>query len=55
MFKTSSLSGKRISKKEALKGLGKIKDWDAFSKKIYEEFRKKPEPRIPGSKNVFEF
>ena len=40
-----SLSGKRISKKEALRGLGDPRKWAADSEKVYAEFRAKPKAK----------
>lgn len=37
-----SIQGKRISQKEAYKGLGDPKTWAAYEKKLEREFRAKP-------------
>jgi hypothetical protein len=36
------IGGKQITEKEALKGLGNPKKWEAEKQKILKEFRKKP-------------
>lgn len=37
-----SIHGAKITKKQALKGLGNPKTWEAFRKKVMKEFRRKP-------------
>lgn len=41
-MKKSPLGGKKITKKQALKGLGNPKDWEKFANEVYKEFKKKP-------------
>jgi hypothetical protein len=38
----NDLGGKKISKKEALKGLGDPKTWPAFAEKIYAAMKERP-------------
>lgn len=42
MRKKSGLGGRRISREEAMKGLGDPKTWKKDADKLYREFRKKP-------------
>lgn len=36
------LSGKKITRKQAMKGLGDPSTWDAYKKALEKEFKKKP-------------
>ena len=46
--KKQFIGGKKITREEAFQGLGDPKDWDAFSKKVKEEFTSKPKNYPPG-------
>ena len=40
--KKDSIQGKKITKKEAMKGLGNPKTWKKFKKQLDKEFKQKP-------------
>ncbi len=40
-----TIHGKKVTRKQALKGLGRPESWIEFSKKAYEDFQKKPSGR----------
>lgn len=52
--KKSGLHGKKISKKDALRGLGDPANWNEFSAKIYEDFNRKPILKNKNEKSLID-
>jgi hypothetical protein len=41
--KKQPIGGKKITRKQALEGLGNPAEWEAYKERMYEEFRRTPE------------